>query len=51
MAEHLVVIGGGRLLADARLDELSAGAASLEDAFFELTSGITDYSAHEARKP
>jgi ABC-2 type transport system ATP-binding protein len=51
MAEHLVVIGGGRLLADARLDELSAGAASLEDAFFELTSGMTDYSAHEARKP
>jgi ABC-2 type transport system ATP-binding protein len=51
MAEHLVVIGGGRLLADATLDELSAGAASLEDAFFELTSGTTDYSAHEARKP
>jgi ABC-2 type transport system ATP-binding protein len=51
MAEHLVVIGGGRLLADASLEELSAGAASLEDAFFELTSGTMKYSAREAKKP
>src|SRR6266487_1837626 len=43
MAEHLVVIGGGQLLADASLQELSAGAASLEDAFFELTSGMADH--------
>lgn len=50
MAEHLVVIGGGRLLADASLEDLSAGATSLEDAFFELTSGTVEYSSHEAKK-
>lgn len=37
-ADHLVVIGGGRLLADASVEELS-GAGSLEDAFFGLTEG------------
>ena len=38
-AEHLVVIGQGRLLADASVAELSARSASLEEAFLELTSG------------
>jgi ABC-2 type transport system ATP-binding protein len=38
MAEHLVVIGQGRLLADTSVAEMSAGASSLEDAFLELTS-------------
>jgi ABC-2 type transport system ATP-binding protein len=50
MAEHLVVIGGGRLLADATLEEVSAGAGSLEDAFFQLTSGTTEYQALKVRK-
>lgn len=49
MAEHVLVIGGGRLLADAALEELSGGATSLEEAFFQLTSGATTYEAHEAR--
>ncbi len=38
MAEHLVVIGAGRLLADTSVAEMSARSASLEDAFLELTS-------------
>jgi ABC-2 type transport system ATP-binding protein len=42
-ADHLVVIGRGRLLADTSVAELSARSASLEDAFFELTSGSADY--------
>jgi ABC-2 type transport system ATP-binding protein len=38
MADHLVVIGQGRLLADTSVAEMSARASSLEDAFLELTS-------------
>jgi ABC-2 type transport system ATP-binding protein len=37
MAEHLVVIGHGRLLADTSVGEMSAGAPSLEAAFLELS--------------
>jgi ABC-2 type transport system ATP-binding protein len=37
-ADHLVVIGRGRLLADTSVAELSARSASLEEAFLELTS-------------
>jgi ABC-2 type transport system ATP-binding protein len=37
-ADHLVVIGQGRLLADTSVAELSARSASLEEAFLELTS-------------
>jgi ABC-2 type transport system ATP-binding protein len=50
MAEHLVVIGGGRLLADAPLERFAAGGSSLEEAFFELTSGAAEHPGHEARK-
>ena len=42
-AERLVVIGRGRLLADTTVAELSAGAASLEDAFFRLTGDAVEY--------
>jgi ABC-2 type transport system ATP-binding protein len=38
-ADHVVVIGRGRLLADTSVAELSARSASLEAAFFELTGG------------
>ena len=44
-ADQLIVIGRGRLLAQTTVAELSAGAASLEEAFFELTDGSTDYSS------
>src|SRR6266571_4494761 len=45
MAERLVVIGRGRLLADTSVAQLSARAPSLEDAFLELTGASTDYRA------
>jgi ABC-2 type transport system ATP-binding protein len=48
MAEHLVVIGQGRLLADTSVAKLSAGATSLEDAFLQLTGASTDYRGHAA---
>jgi ABC-2 type transport system ATP-binding protein len=37
-AEHLVVIGHGRLLADTTVAELASRSDSLEDAFLELTA-------------
>ncbi|HYT11125.1 MAG TPA: ATP-binding cassette domain-containing protein [Mycobacteriales bacterium] len=43
MAERLVVIGRGRLLAQASVAELSARSTSLEEAFLELTSGSAEY--------
>jgi ABC-2 type transport system ATP-binding protein len=49
-ADHLVLIGKGRLLADASVAELTAGAASLEDAFLELTGARAEYRArHDTR--
>jgi ABC-2 type transport system ATP-binding protein len=42
-ADRLVVIGRGRLLAETTVGELAAGDASLEDAFFRLTSQATEY--------
>jgi ABC-2 type transport system ATP-binding protein len=42
-ADHLVVIGQGRLLADTSVAELSAGSASLEEAFLDLTSPSAEY--------
>jgi ABC-2 type transport system ATP-binding protein len=58
MADRLIVIGRGALLADTTVSEMSAGSASLEEAFFELTAGsaqfraedITDYIADEMRQ-
>jgi ABC-2 type transport system ATP-binding protein len=43
-ADALIVIGQGRLLAQTTVAELSARASSLEEAFFQLTDGVTDYS-------
>ncbi|MET0419339.1 MAG: ATP-binding cassette domain-containing protein [Actinoplanes sp.] len=47
-ADRLVVIGRGRLLAETTVAELAAGADSLEDAFFRLTSQAIDYRGWEA---
>jgi ABC-2 type transport system ATP-binding protein len=47
MAEHVVVIGQGRLLADAPVADLAGGAPSLEDAFLRLTGASTEYQAKE----
>jgi ABC-2 type transport system ATP-binding protein len=45
MADHLVVIGQGRLLADTSVDQMSRGAPSLEAAFLELTGASAEYQA------
>ena len=47
MADHLIVIGRGRLLADTTMAELSATAGSLEEAFFKLTAGTAQYSGED----
>jgi ABC-2 type transport system ATP-binding protein len=44
-ADQLIVIGQGRLLAQTTVAELSA-RGSLEEAFFQLTEGSTEYSAN-----
>ena len=44
-ADHLIVVGQGRLLAETTVAELSARATSLEEAFLALTSGSTEYRA------
>jgi ABC-2 type transport system ATP-binding protein len=43
-ADALIVIGQGRLLAQTTVTQLSARSGSLEEAFFQLTGGVTDYS-------
>jgi ABC-2 type transport system ATP-binding protein len=42
-ADALIVIGQGRLLAQTTVARLSARGNSLEEAFFQLTEGNTDY--------
>ena len=44
-ADRLIVVGRGRLLAQTTVAELSANGNSLEEAFFSLTEGSTEYSA------
>jgi ABC-2 type transport system ATP-binding protein len=44
-ADQLVVIGRGRLLSQTSVAELAARSTSLEEAFFALTEGSTEYSA------
>jgi ABC-2 type transport system ATP-binding protein len=51
MAEQLVIIGRGRLLADAPVSDLTATAGTLEDAFLHLTSATTDYRGASRRPP
>ena len=42
-ADDLIVVGQGRLLAQTTVAELSARAASLEEAFLAMTSGASEY--------
>jgi ABC-2 type transport system ATP-binding protein len=42
-AEHVVVIGRGQLIADTGLAEFVGSAASLEDAFMNLTADATEH--------
>jgi ABC-2 type transport system ATP-binding protein len=41
VADHLVVVGGGRVLADGARRELLAGTGGLEELFLSLTAGET----------
>jgi ABC-2 type transport system ATP-binding protein len=50
-ADRLIVIGAGKLLADTTVAELSAGSASLEDAFLDLTMGSAEFRATPAGSP
>jgi ABC-2 type transport system ATP-binding protein len=50
-ADHLIVIGQGRLLADSTVAELTAGGRSLEEAFFALTSGSAEYRGVAPAEP
>jgi ABC-2 type transport system ATP-binding protein len=43
VADHVVVIGRGRVLADATIAELTAGRSSLEDVYLRLTSDAVEY--------
>lgn len=49
-AQHLVVIGDGRLLADTTVAELASRADSLEDSFLSLTAGtgLARTAGHDA---
>jgi ABC-2 type transport system ATP-binding protein len=42
-AEHLVVIGQARLLADTSVAELTGRGGSLEEAFLDLTGSSAEY--------
>lgn len=46
-ADHLVVLGRGRLLADSSLESFVAGYGSLEEAYFRLTGGSVEYTGTE----
>jgi ABC-2 type transport system ATP-binding protein len=43
VADRLLVIGGGRLLADDTVEEFSHGHATLEDAYLARTAGTVTY--------
>jgi ABC-2 type transport system ATP-binding protein len=45
LADHVLVVGRGRLLADAPLRELTDRSGSLEAAYLELTGGAVEYAA------
>lgn len=42
-ADHLIVIGRGRMLADAPVGEFTHGGHTLEDAYLRLTEGAVQY--------
>jgi ABC-2 type transport system ATP-binding protein len=44
-AEHVIVLGRGRLISDADMAGLLAGGVSLEDAYLEMTAGAVEYHA------
>jgi ABC-type multidrug transport system ATPase subunit len=51
LVDHLVVVGRGRVLADAPVTELLAGAASLEAAYVALTRDAIEFHGGAAAQP
>jgi ABC-2 type transport system ATP-binding protein len=49
-ADHVLVIGRGRLLADTSVAELAARTGTLETSFFELTAADAQFQAASDRK-
>jgi ABC-2 type transport system ATP-binding protein len=49
VADRLLVIGGGRLLADDTVEAFSRGHATLEDAYFARTAAAVAYHSGGAR--
>jgi ABC-2 type transport system ATP-binding protein len=49
-ADHLVVIGRGRFIAELSMADLAAHEASLEDVFLELTNDSLEYRASFPRR-
>jgi ABC-2 type transport system ATP-binding protein len=49
-ADRLIVIGGGRLLADTTVADLAGRSGSLEDAFLDLTTDSAEYRATPDRR-
>jgi ABC-2 type transport system ATP-binding protein len=48
-ADHVVVIGKGRLIADTSLEQFVGSAASLEDAFMDLTADAAEHTLGSLR--
>jgi ABC-2 type transport system ATP-binding protein len=44
-ADHLLIIGRGRLIADVGVSTLTAGGRSLEQAYFALTEGSAEFGS------
>jgi len=44
-AQRVIVVGRGRLIADADVAELLARSSSLEEAFLDMTAGAVEYGA------
>jgi ABC-2 type transport system ATP-binding protein len=52
VADHVVVIGRGRVLADATIQELTADESSLEDVYLRLTTSAVEYrSGSDGEQP
>jgi len=49
-AHHLIVVGRGRVLADAAVPDLVAGHASLERAYLDLTREAVEFTAEEGTR-
>jgi ABC-2 type transport system ATP-binding protein len=49
IADRVVIVGRGQVIADASVADLLAGRASLEEAYLELTRDAAEYRGRAAR--